>query len=237
VGGETAHGVRASDRAVQTQELSKWFDGRPALQDVSLDADFGEVIALVGENGAGKTTLLRALAGIVVPDEGSATVCGFDTVRERRSVAGHTGAMLDSQHTWYPRLSGLANLAFFAAAAGVRRTDVTPVAMAAIMTVGLEQHASERVSAYSGGMRARLAFARARITDPPVLLLDEPTAGIDRQWREELVGMLAAERSGRTVVLATHDEELLDALRPRQLELEAGRVVRARVSVVETDRS
>jgi cell division transport system ATP-binding protein len=70
-----------------------------------------------------------------------------------------------------------------------------------------------------------------------VLLLDEPTAGIDRQWREELVGMLAAERSGRTVVLATHDEELLDALRPRQLELEAGRVVRARVSVVETGRS
>lgn len=233
MGVETVEEAGGFDRAVRTWELTKRFDGRLALQDVSFEADFGELIAVVGQNGAGKTTLLRALAGIVIPDHGRAMVCGFDTVRERSAVAARTGTMLESQHTWYPRLSGLTNLAFFATVAGLERRHATAAAKAALGRVGLKRHAAEPVSAYSRGMRARLAFARARIADPLVLLLDEPTASADRTWRQQLIGMLDAERGSRTVVLATHDEELLTALRPRRLELGTNHVLGVGLALVD----
>jgi ABC-2 type transport system ATP-binding protein len=210
--------------AIATRDLTKRFGDRTALDRVRFEVAIGEFVALLGDNGAGKSTLVRTVAGMVVPDEGEASVMGLDSVRDRPAVAQRIGTMLDSQHTWYPRLSGRANLEFFGVAIGLDRRSARTAALEGLASVRLGGRAEDPVAAYSSGMRARLALARARLADPPILLLDEPTAILDRRSAEELAAMLEAERGRRTVVAATHDPELASWLGARPVVLEQGRI-------------
>jgi len=210
--------------AIATRDLTKRFGDRTALDRVRLEVASGELVVLLGDNGAGKSTLVRTLAGMVVPDEGQASILGLDTVRDRAAVAQRVGTMLDTQHTWYPRLSGCANLEFFGVAIGLGRHAARAAALDGLASVGLAGRGDDPVSGYSSGMRARLALARARLSDPQILLLDEPTAILDRRSAEELAALLEAERGRRTVVAATHDPELASSLGARPLVLAHGQI-------------
>jgi ABC-2 type transport system ATP-binding protein len=184
---------------------------RPALVDVELCVEAGEIHALLGPNGAGKTTLLRVLCGLLQPQGGSLRVRDCDGIRSPHSIRSHIGFMPSGDRSLYPRLSALENLVFFARLQGIRRRDACQRAWAALAEVGLEETAHRRVHAYSHGMQKRLSFARALLTEPSVLLIDEATHDLDPHAAEVVRTLtVRAAARGAAVVWAT---QRLDEIR------------------------
>lgn len=187
---------------IEARGVSRRFRSTIALEEVDFLAGQGEVHALLGPNGAGKTTLLRILSGLVGPSSGSVHVLGLN-VRDR-ALRRTVGLVPSGDRTFYLRISGIENLVFFARLHGYRRRDALRRARQVLEAVGLDYAADRRVGVYSHGMHKRLSVARALLSEPAVLLVDEATHDLDPEgaWRiRGLVGDLAA--AGSTVVWAT----------------------------------
>jgi heme exporter protein A len=190
---------------IRVRALAKRFGDRPALRGVDLDVAEGECLALIGPNGAGKTTLLRILATLSAPSGGSALVAGIDLVADAAGVRRRVG-FLSHQPLLYQDLTGQENLSFYGRMYGVSRLEERIATL--LDQVGLTSSRHDTVRTYSRGMRQRLAIARALLHDPPVLLMDEPYTGLDRQAARMLDAMLReAGAHTRTVILTTHDLE------------------------------
>ena len=198
--------------------------------EVRLDATPTDIIALVGPNGAGKTTLLRALAGLVALERGRVTLgdlvlddpaAGIHVPPERRPVA-----VLFQDYLLFPHLSAIDNVAYGLRARGVRRAEARRRAGEWLQRLGVGDHGGRRPRALSGGQAQRVALARALITEPELLLLDEPLAAIDAgskaQLRRDLRAQLAASPGIRVIV--THDPIEAMAIGDRLVVLEGGRV-------------
>lgn len=210
---------------VELTRATKRFGPLVALDSIDLTVALGETVVLVGPNGSGKTTLLQLVAGTLEPDAGSVLVSGHDVVRERRAARAHTGAVLGGPGGWYPRLTGRANLEFFATLEGLGG-DAPAAVDAALHAVGLAEAADRSVGGYSTGMRARLALGRARLARPAVLVLDEPTAALDARSVREFREFLRTDDRSPAVLLATHDPEEAVLLGDRVVALRDGRVAR-----------
>jgi heme exporter protein A len=204
--------------AVACERLERVFGERRALRGLDLHVEEGELVLLTGPNGAGKTTLLRLLATVIRPSGGSARVGGHALPREAAAVRPRVG-YLGHESLAYAGLTARENLQLYAALYGVDRERVEE----SLARVGLAERAGSRVSELSRGMRQRLALARACLHRPALLLLDEPTAGLDEEGRALLRQLLAD--GGRTVLAATHEPAWFDGLRGRVVALEQGRVV------------
>jgi heme exporter protein A len=203
--------------------LTRRFGATTALDGVDLTVRRGEPLALFGVNGAGKTTLLRLLSGGLKPTQGSLTIDGLDPRRAPASARGRIGLL--SHHTLlYDDLSAMENLVFYAKLHGLPRP--LDRARALLDAVGLTDRADEPVRGFSRGMQQRVALARALLHDPSLLLLDEPSSGLDARSSARLRTALndAASR-GATWVIATHDVEEGLALCPRWIALYRGRVI------------
>ena len=215
---------------IRVEAVSKRFGAVPALDGVSLRVDPGEVVALLGPNGAGKSTLIRILGTTVLPDSGTASVGGHDVASESAAAKRSCGLMLGDERSWYWRISGRHNLEFFAALYGLRRREARARAAELLDLFGLGEAADRRFGGYSAGMRARLSLARALITDPPVILLDEPTRNLDpvasARFRAHLLGLAGARRSA--VLFATHELHEAAEVATRIVALSAGRVAFSR---------
>jgi ABC-2 type transport system ATP-binding protein len=210
---------------VVVENLTKCYGGRTALNGLSLAAKGGEVIGLLGPNGAGKTTALSILATILRPHSGRASICGCDIVTETDAARSHLGLVTQSVAI-YPALSGRENLEFFALMQGLGRRTARTLAQRMLDQVGLADRAQDTAGSYSGGMKRRLNLACGIIHSPPVLLLDEPTVGVDpqsREWIFELIDQAAAE--GRAVIYSTNYMEEAERLCHRVLLIDEGRVV------------
>ncbi len=197
--------------AVEALELHKAYSTTHALDGLSLTIRRGTVTALLGPNGAGKTTFMETICGMRAPDSGSVRVLGFDPVRHRRDLALVLGVQVQEFSLQATVKAGEA-LAFFASL----YPDPMPVDEA-LRRFGLVKKADVRFPRLSGGQKRRLGIARALIGNPSVVVLDEPTAGLDPQGQEFLRDEIRRLRSeGRTVVLSTHDvddaEELADEI-------------------------
>lgn len=180
-----------------------------AIRGVSLKVKYGEVVGLLGPNGAGKTTTIKILSTLLLPDSGSASVCGFDVVREARKVRRNIGIMLSVEKGFYGRLTGRENLLYFGALYGIGRTELERRIRYLLDLVGLnELGGSDRLyEEFSLGMRARLALARALLKDPPVLLLDEPTLGLDPPSARRIRGLVRelAIKEGKAILYTSHN--------------------------------
>ncbi|HKG50407.1 MAG TPA: ABC transporter ATP-binding protein [Actinomycetales bacterium] len=213
-------GPEPSDAAVSLRDVTRLFDGLPAISAVSLDVVVGETVWLRGPNGSGKSTLLRVVATALSPTFGTGTVLGDDLVRARDRIRARV-EYLGHQTRLYADLTAAENLRFTCALYGL---DPRAVPGALAMT-GLDAVGDVRVGAFSQGMRQRLALARAAMRDADLLLLDEPYAGLDVDARAIVDDLLTRARTlGRTVLLASH-EAPADGLVDRAVELDAGRVV------------
>lgn len=206
--------------AIEARAVTVSFGEQLALRRATLRVEAGERLALVGPNGAGKTTLLRALAGLLRPASGDIRF-GGDSLLQDRDRARRSIGFVGHQSLLYPELTAWENLQFYARLYGVanRAERVAGV----LEQIGLSGRRDARLAALSRGMTQRLALARAILHDPPILLLDEPDAGLDVGALGALERILRANRR-RTVVLTTHDFDQALRLCDRVVILDRGRV-------------
>lgn len=187
--------------AIQIEHLSKRFPAVQALDDISFNVERGELFGLIGPDGAGKSTLYRILTTLQRPDSGHASVNGFDTVKQFREIRQTVGYMPE-RFSLYQDLTVKENLEFFANLFGVKVSD--NYNLIAPIFSQLEQFPNRRAGALSGGMKQKLALSCALIHRPEILLLDEPTTGVDAVSRSEFWQMLATLREhGITIMVST----------------------------------
>jgi ABC-2 type transport system ATP-binding protein len=192
------------DVAVETQGLTRTYGAVKAVSGLDLKVPRGILFALLGPNGAGKSTTIRILTTLLEPTSGRALVCGQDVVKQARSVRGHIGVVFQ-EVSLDDRLTAMENLMLHAAVFGIPSRERKSRAEAKLEWVGLSSSAGTRVRALSGGMRRRLEIARALLHEPAVLILDEPTVGLDPQTRRAVWDHLAQLASKeRTVFVTTH---------------------------------
>jgi ABC-2 type transport system ATP-binding protein len=183
------------------EEVSKKIGSRTLVDQISFEVRRGEVFGLLGPNGAGKTTTIRMLVGLAKPTNGKITICGHDIEKEHRAAMNHVGAIVENPEL-YPYLSGLENLRQFARLnGGINEQKIKEI----IQLVGLEERIGDKVRRYSLGMRQRLGLAQALLHDPALLILDEPTNGLDPSGMRDFRSLLRrlAER-GTSVLISSH---------------------------------
>ncbi|NOZ59612.1 MAG: heme ABC exporter ATP-binding protein CcmA [Euryarchaeota archaeon] len=207
--------------AVELRDVEKSFGRHRVLRGVTLSVERGEAFVLLGPNGAGKTTLIRIVATLLRQDSGEVRVLGYDARKEAQEVRRRIG-VVSHNPLLYEELTARENLEFYARAFGV------PIRRAEEMLerVELEERADDQVSTFSRGMKQRLSIARALLHSPQVLLLDEPTTGLDIRGRRDFYALL--ERlleEGVTLLMTTHHPEEAERLCSRGAVLHSGRVV------------
>jgi ABC-2 type transport system ATP-binding protein len=188
--------------AVQTVGLTKRFGSRTAVEDVSLDVPRGTAYGFLGHNGAGKTTLIRMLLGLTRASSGSARVLGLPVPDQRARALAGVGAIVE-EPSFYAHLTGYENLKI---AAAIRGPQTRYRIESVLDRVGLDKRARDRVGTYSLGMRQRLGVARCLLSDPELLILDEPMNGLDPGGMLDMRRMIRAlvEQEGRTVFISSH---------------------------------
>jgi len=215
------------ESAIVVERLRKRYGTRTALADVDLKVDRGEIVGLLGPNGAGKSTALAILATLLAPDEGRVAIAGHELPKDARA-ARHALGFVPQDVALYPTLTGRENLLFFGRMLGLANGAAAAAATRVLDLVGLGPRADDPVEHYSGGMRRRVNLACGILHRPLVLLLDEPTAGVDPQSRERIHAAIAQlAHDGTAILTSTHDMEEAERLCDRTVLLDEGRVVAA----------
>ncbi|MFA5363643.1 MAG: ABC transporter ATP-binding protein [Candidatus Bathyarchaeia archaeon] len=198
-----------------------------ALDKVNLKIRPGELFGLLGPNGSGKTTTIKCLSTILIPDSGKAFVNGFDVQKETAMVRASLGMVVGGERTLYWKLTARDNLMYFASLYKMRKSYAKKRIDELLEIFQLSDRADERLEDYSTGMRQKIAIARALLHDPPILLLDEPTLGLDPGFARQLRAQIKelSEKQGKTVLLTTHYMDEADRLCDRVAFINDGRIV------------
>jgi ABC-2 type transport system ATP-binding protein len=219
------NGIEA--RGLVRQYAGRGQSGRTALAGVSFEVPYGQVVGLLGPNGAGKTSCVKVLTTLLTPTSGEALVAGANVVTEPKLVQRRCGVSFGGDGGLYGRLSAADNLRFFGAMYGLGGRELKRRAGELLELVRLADRAGSRVETFSRGMRQRLHIARVLMHDPRVLLLDEPSSGLDPESSHELRGLVASLRDqGRAVLVTTHDLVEAEAICDQVLILVNGRITR-----------
>jgi ABC-2 type transport system ATP-binding protein len=198
-----------------------------AVDEVSLHIPAGSVFGFLGPNGAGKTTTIKMLAGLLTPTSGHVRLGGFNVVRQRSAAMAQFGAVLEGSRNVYWSLSAWQNLMYFGRLKGLRKAQVSERAEDLLSGLGLWERRDDKVGGFSRGMQQKVAIATALIADPPIVLLDEPTLGLDveatrvvKDWITEL-----ARELGTTILLTSHQLDVVQELCDRVAVIRRGRLV------------
>jgi ABC-2 type transport system ATP-binding protein len=211
--------------ALRVRGLTMRYGATEAVAGVSFDVRQGEVFGLLGLNGAGKTTLISMIATERPPSDGDALLLGHSIRNERRAVRRMIG-VAPQESALYPMLSAAENLRFFGRVYDLRGVELEDRIAQLLKFVGLEDRDKDRVATYSGGMKRRLNLAVALVHRPKLILLDEPTAGVDPQSREQILNLVRRLRGeGNAILYTTHYMEEAEGLCDRLCFLSHGKVV------------
>lgn len=201
--------------------ITKQYKNKIAVDRMSFTLTKG-VTGLLGSNGAGKTTLMRLLCGILIPDSGTVSFDGMNVgTEEYRDILGY----LPQEFGYYPEFSGRDFLLYMSAVKGVQKTDALKKTEELIELAGLKDAARKKVRTYSGGMKQRLGIAQALLNDPQVLIMDEPTAGLDPQERIRFRELISRLGRDRIVLLSTHIVSDLEHIADRLMIMKEGRLI------------
>lgn len=201
--------------------VTKRYQNKIAVDRISLKLHKG-VYGLLGANGAGKTTLMRMLCGILKPTEGTVALDGMDVSEENyRAVLGY----LPQDFGYYPEFSGLDFLMYMAALKGLSKEHAKRKAAELIKLVALEDVAKKKIKTYSGGMKQRIGIAQALLNDPEVLVLDEPTAGLDPKERVRFRNLIAELGKDCIVLLSTHIVSDIEHIADEVLMMKDGQLI------------
>lgn len=207
--------------AIETIGLTRRYGARVAVDALNLRVERGEVFGFLGPNGAGKTTTIAMLLNLVRPSAGQALVLGYDVQREPAVALAQVGAMIEAP-AFYPYLSGYDNLRVLCKAGGLSTSRIAQ----ALATVELSERARDKAQVYSQGMRQRLALAAALLPDPELIILDEPTNGLDPAGTAEIRGLIRdLAAGGRTIFLCSHMLHEVEQVCERVAILKQGRLI------------
>lgn len=227
------------DMAIEVKELKKYFISKKrkmfrvveksefkAVDGVSFEIKKGEVFGLLGPNGAGKTTTIKMITGLLRPTSGYVKVNGLDVDKNPMEALKNIGTVLAGDRSIYWKLTGRENLEYFAALYGCNRKEAKRRAEKLIKRLGISEKADELVEKYSTGMKQKVALGKALIPEAPVVLLDEPTLGLDPNSARDLREIiLDIKTEGRAVLLTTHYMEEADFLCDRIAIVDTGKII------------
>jgi ABC-2 type transport system ATP-binding protein len=215
--------------AIEISGLTKVYGASEtrAVDNVSLSVPPGTVFGFLGPNGAGKTTTIKILAGLLSATSGEARLNGLDVARQRAAAMEQFGAVLEGSRNTYWTLSAMQNLVYFGRLQGMRTSEARSRAEELLRDLDLWERRDEKVGGYSRGMQQKVAVAAALIADPPIVLLDEPTIGLDveatrtvKDWIRTL-----SRDQGKTILLTTHQMDVVEELCDRVAVIRRGQVV------------
>ncbi|MBO3801290.1 MAG: ATP-binding cassette domain-containing protein [Thermoproteota archaeon] len=199
-----------------------------ALNNVNLSVEEGELFGLLGPNGAGKTTLVKILSTLIIPDEGTALVSGYDILKNPDKVRASIGVVSSGERSLYWKLTAKENLEYFARLYKVPEEVSRKRIKELLAMMELEDRANELVEKYSSGMKQKLAIARAILHDPKVLLLDEPTIGLDPSFSRSIRNFIKEDlnrKQGKTILLTTHYMDEAEQLCDKVAFINKGEIV------------
>jgi ABC-2 type transport system ATP-binding protein len=213
-----------SDITLSVQGLRKVIGKRTIIKDLSFELKRGEVFGFLGPNGAGKTTTIRMLVGLIKPTSGTIQICGLDIAKNFTRAMRHLGCIVENPEL-YPFLTGMENLRHFAVMiSGITQERIDEV----VQLVGMQERMNDKVSTYSLGMRQRLGIAQALLGKPDVLILDEPTNGLDPSGIREMRAFIRflAEEEGLTVLVSSHLLHEIQLMCDRVAIISKGEIIR-----------
>jgi ABC-2 type transport system ATP-binding protein len=214
-------------KVIEVDHLRKSYGALTAVNDISFTAHPGEIFGLLGPNGAGKTTTISCISGLITPTDGAVRMMGHDVVREGPAARRVLG-VVPQEISLYEDLSAIENLNYWGGTQGLRNPLLRERVQEVLTLTGLSDRAREPVKQFSGGMRRRLNFACGIVHRPKVLLLDEPTVGVDPQSRVRLLELVRAQaQAGACVLYTTHYMEEAETLCDRMAIVDHGNVIAA----------
>lgn len=211
---------------IEIKNLTKKFDDKVAVNDISLQIQEGEILGLLGENGAGKTTTLRMMATMLKPSTGSIQIAGYDSVKEDSKVRENIGILFGGETGLYDRLTARENIEYFGKLYDMSKEELDAQIKKISEVLDMKEYIDKPVGKFSKGMKQKVAFARATIHNPKVLLLDEPTSGLDVtaaiQVHDFIKGL---KKEGKTVIFSSHTMEEVEKLCDRVAIIHKGKLI------------
>lgn len=211
---------------IEVTELTKEFKKVKAVDSVSFKVNNGEIIGLLGENGAGKTTTLRMLATMLKPTEGTAKINGYDIKDEPQKVRREIGILFGGEVGLYDRLTARENIEYFAQLNGMSKDEANKSIEKLVENLQMEEYINRRVAEFSRGMKQKVAIARSIVHEPSVILLDEPTAGLDISAAKIVQDfILRCQAENRSIIFSSHYMSEVEKLCDRIVIIHKGKLL------------
>ena len=213
-----------SEAVVQVEELDVYYGTSQILFGVGLSVRQGETMALLGRNGAGKSTTMKMVTGFLAPSEGRISVCGHDVVEQQLEAQSCIGYLPEGAPA-YPDMTPLQFLNFIARVRGLKDEAASKAIEVAVARTGLQGVLEQRIETLSKGFKRRVGLAQAILHDPPVLIMDEPTDGLDPNQKLAVRNLIRSMATDKAIIISTHILEEVDAVCTRAVIIDKGRIV------------
>jgi len=212
---------------IQVRNLTKKYSDLTAVKSISFDVQRGEILGILGPNGSGKTTTLKSILGLIEFDSGTVEVNGLSIKNRRSSILKDVGAILEGARNVYWHLTPMENLVYFAGIRGIPRKQMVKRAEYLLESLELTDVANKEIRQFSAGMKQKCALACAFIHNPSILLLDEPTLGLDVEITRTIMGWLknVVEKEGKTIVITSHNMDFVENICERILIIRKGEII------------